>query len=106
MKDFIVPSAFKRSFVNFIAAIDWDWFITIPVGNCPPDDEVLRRLRRIEAEFNKRYVATRYHKVPDNGRFVMAVAFEGQRSRGTRHAHVLVRVPRGGQEGSITLGSR
>jgi hypothetical protein len=33
--------------VNFITAIDWDWSITIPVGACPPDDEVLRRLRRI-----------------------------------------------------------
>jgi hypothetical protein len=77
--------------------LGWDWFITIPVGACPPDDEVLRRLRRIEAEFNKKFVATRYHKVLDANRFVIAVAFEGDRKCGSRHVHLLVRVP-GGQK--------
>jgi hypothetical protein len=81
--------------VNFIAAIDWDWSITIPVGSCPHDDEVLRRLRRIEAGFNKKYVVTRYHKVPDTKRYMMAVAFEGQTKCGSRHTHVLVRIPSG-----------
>ena len=81
--------------MNFIAAIDWDWSITIPVGSCPTDDEALRRLRRIEAEFNKKLVATRYHKVPDANRHTIAVAFDGQTKCGSRHAHVLVRIPSG-----------
>jgi hypothetical protein len=59
---------------------------------------VLQRLRRIEAEFNKKFVATRYHKVPDANRFVMAVAFEGDRKCGSRHAHLLVRVPSGSKK--------
>jgi hypothetical protein len=59
---------------------------------------VLQRLRRIEAGFNKRYVVTRYHKVPDADRYVMAVAFEGETECGTRHAHILVRVPSGGKK--------
>jgi hypothetical protein len=86
-----MPSQYKHEFVKFILSIEWDWFITIPVGHCPPDDEVLWRLRRIEAELNKRYVATRHHKVPSESRFQIAVAFEGERNCGTRHAHVLQR---------------
>src|SRR5262245_62753884 len=93
MEDSPTTSKYKEEFVNFIASIEWDWFITIPVGSCPSDEEALPRLRRIEAGFNKKYVATRYHKVPDAKRYLMVVAFEGETECGTRHAHILVRVP-------------
>jgi hypothetical protein len=62
--------------------------------SCPHDDVILKLLRRIEAHFCKTYVSTRYHKIPDANRFLMAVAFEGESKCGSRHAHVLVRVPR------------
>jgi hypothetical protein len=71
----------------------WDWFITIPIGECPPDEVLLKRLRRIENELCRKFLVNRYHKLPDHLRFTMAVAFEGERRCGTRHAHVLAYVP-------------
>jgi hypothetical protein len=56
---------------------------------------VLHRLRRIEADFNKKYIATRYHKLPDADRYTMVVAFEGETSCGSRQAHVLIRIAQG-----------
>src|SRR6516162_640138 len=84
---------YKSAFVEFIQQLDWDWFITIGIGACPDDDEVLRRLRLIEAILCKKYVLTRYHKLPNRDRFSMAVAFEGEKRLGTRHAHILVHIP-------------
>jgi hypothetical protein len=87
-------SAWKNKFVKFVEGLEWHWFVTIPVGGCPDDDEVRRRLRIIEAILCKKYVAShRYHKLPDFERFMMAVGFEGERQCGTRHAHFLIRVP-------------
>jgi hypothetical protein len=88
------PAKYKHALVTFIRSLEWHWFITVPIGECPDDDLVLKLLRRIEAHFCKKYVATRYHKLPDANRFLMAVAFEGESKCGSRHAHVLVRVPR------------
>ena len=85
---------YKASFVDFIQQIEWDRFITIGIGHCPDDAEVLRRLRLIEARLCKRYLLNRYHKLPHRDRFTMAVAFEGERTLGTRHAHILVHIPR------------
>jgi hypothetical protein len=85
---------YKHALVNFIRSLEWHWFITVPIGECPHDDLVLKLLRRIEGHFCKKYVATRYHKLPDASRFLMAVAFEGETRSGSRHAHLLVRVPR------------
>lgn len=84
---------YKASFVDFIKQLDWDWFITIGIGACPDDDEALRRLRLIEAILCKKYLLTRYHELPDGDRFSMLVAFEGEKGLGTRHAHILVRIP-------------
>jgi hypothetical protein len=39
-------------------------------------------------------VARRYHKLPDSARYSMLVAFEGESKLGTRHAHLLVYVPK------------
>jgi hypothetical protein len=50
-------------------------------------------LRRIDALLSKKFLATRYDKLPDDARFLMVVAFEGERECGTRHAHILVRIP-------------
>jgi hypothetical protein len=84
---------YKHAFVSFIRSLQWDWFITVPIGECPHDDLILKLLRRIEAHFCKKYVSTRYHKLPDVDRFLMAVAFEGESRSGSRHAHLLVRIP-------------
>ena len=72
----------------------WHWFITIPIGLCDDDDEVLKRLRAIEATFCGKYLVNRYQKLPDEARFSMAVAFEGDAKRGDRHAHILAHIPR------------
>jgi hypothetical protein len=83
----------KDSFVHFIEGMEWHWFVTIPVGGCPDDYEVLRRLRIIEAKLCAKYVSRAYSKLPHAERYLIAVAFEGDRQCGTRHAHILVRVP-------------
>jgi hypothetical protein len=87
------PTAWKAAFVDFMTATPWDWFITIGVGHCPDDDEVLRRLRLIEAKQCAKHVTHHYHKLPEPARYSMAVSFEGDRSLGNRHAHILVYVP-------------
>lgn len=84
---------YKSAFVDFILSQPWHWFITIPVGMCSNEDDVLRRLRLIEGKFCGDYVANRHNRLPDDERFVMAVAFEGTVKTGTRHAHVLAYVP-------------
>jgi hypothetical protein len=86
-------TTYKSAFVEFIKNLEWDWFITIGIGACPDDDKVLRRLRLIEAILCKKYLLTRYHKLPDRDRFSMLVAFEGEKRLGTRHAHILVHIP-------------
>jgi hypothetical protein len=40
---------YKSSLVDFIKSKQWHWFITIPIGYCENDDEVVKRLREIEA---------------------------------------------------------
>jgi hypothetical protein len=85
--------SWKSEFVDFIGSFGWHWFITIPIGKCPPDDEVLRRLSLIEGILTTKHITRRYHKLPDTARYTMAVAFEGERICGTRHAHILVRCP-------------
>ncbi len=84
---------YKQAFVDLIKPRPWDWFITIPIGECPDDDVVLKRLRRIENELCRKFLVNRYHKLPDEARFSMAVGFEGERRCGIRHAHVLAYVP-------------
>jgi hypothetical protein len=84
---------YKRSLVNFIQDLEWDFFITIGIGFCPDDDELLKRLRLIEAKFCKKYVMTKYHKLPHRERFSTVVAFEGEKRLGNRHAHILVHIP-------------
>lgn len=86
--------SYKGAFVDFIQSKQWHWFITIPIGSCDSDDEVLKQLRAIEATFCGKYLVNRYQKLPDEARFCMAVAFEGDAKRGDRHAHVLVYIPR------------
>jgi hypothetical protein len=83
---------YKEAFVDLIKSRPWDWFITIPIGECPADEVVLKRLRRIENELCRKFLVNRYHRLPDHLRFTMTVAFEGERRCGTRHAHVLVYV--------------
>jgi hypothetical protein len=84
---------YKAAFVDFIESKQSHWFITIPIGLCDGDDEVLQRLRSIEATFCGRYLVNRYHKLPDEARYSMVVAFEGEAKCGTRHAHILAYVP-------------
>jgi hypothetical protein len=84
---------YKQAFVEFIKSKPWHWFITIPIGLCHDDDEVVSWLRSIEALLCKKYLVNRYHRLPDEARFSLAVAFEGQRICGTRHAHILAHVP-------------
>jgi hypothetical protein len=84
---------YKEAFVDFTKSRPWDWFITIPIGECPTDELLLKRLRRIENELCRKFLVNRYHKLPDHLRFTMAVGFEGERGCGTRHAHVLAYVP-------------
>jgi hypothetical protein len=85
---------YKEAFADFIKSREWHWFITIPIGLCEGDDEVLKRLRAIEAAFCGRYLVNRYQKLTDEARFSMAVAFEGDAKRGDRHAHILAYIPR------------
>lgn len=84
---------YKRAFIDFIKSKPWHWFITIPIGGCESDDAVRQRLRHIEAQLCGKYLVNRYHKLPDEARFSFLVAFEGETTCGTRHAHVLVYVP-------------
>ena len=84
---------YKRAFVDFIKLRQWHWFITIPIGYCENEDTVLKRLQAIEAALCGKYLTNRYHKLPDEARFSMVVAFEGEVKLGTRHAHVLVYIP-------------
>jgi hypothetical protein len=86
-------TSYKKVFVEFQKTQNYDLFITIGIGSCPPDDEVLRRLTTIDAILSKKYLVGRYHKLPLEDRFLTGVAFEGERSCGTRHAHILVRIP-------------
>jgi hypothetical protein len=86
-------TSYKKAFAEFQKAQNYDWSITIGVGSCPPDDEVLKRLTTIDAIFSKKYLVGRYHKRPPEDRFLTGLAFEGERSCGTRHAHILVRIP-------------
>jgi hypothetical protein len=85
--------AYKKAFVEFIRSKQWHWFITIPIGYCENEDQVLKRLRTIEAILCGKYLPNRYHKLPDEARFSMVVGFEGEVSLGTRHAHVLAYIP-------------
>jgi hypothetical protein len=84
---------YKVGFVDFIKSKQWHWFITIPIGLCDGDDEVMRRLKSIEATLCGKYLVNRYHKLPDEARYSMVVAFEGEAKCGTRHAHILAYVP-------------
>ena len=84
---------YKDEFVGFIQSLDWHWMITIGIGSCPKDEELIRRLRIIEAQLCGKYCSNQYHKLADAHRYSMVVGFEGERARGTRHAHILVHVP-------------
>jgi hypothetical protein len=84
---------YKNAFVDFIRSRQWHWFITIPIGLCGDDEEVLKRLRTIEATLCGKYLVNRYHRLPDDARFSMVVAFEGEVKCGTRHAHILAYIP-------------
>jgi hypothetical protein len=86
-------ACYKNALVEFFQAKTWHWSITIPIGLCADDDAVLRQLRLIEAILNGRFLTKRFHHLPDDKRFSMAIAFEGEHKLGTRHAHVLVHVP-------------
>ena len=90
----VSDKAYKQAFVHFIKSKQWHWFITIPIGVCDDDHMVLKRLRAIEAAFCGKYLVNRYQKLPDEARFSMVVAFEGDARRGDRHAHVLAYTPR------------
>lgn len=84
---------YKHALVDFITSMPWHWFITIPIGDCESDELVLKRLRRMENELCKRYLINKYWKLPANARFTMAIALEGERELGTRHAHILAYIP-------------
>jgi hypothetical protein len=84
---------YKHAFVDLIKGLEWHWFITIGVGECPDDTELLRWLRRIENELCRRYLVNKYQKLPHQERYTLAVRFEGERSCGNRHTHVLAYVP-------------
>lgn len=85
---------YKKAFVEFIKARQWHWFITIPIGLCDDEEKVQKRLRTIEATLCGKYLVNRYHKLPDEARFSMVVAFEGEVRCGTRHAHILAYIPK------------
>jgi hypothetical protein len=85
---------YKDKFVQFVETLDWQWMVTIGIGSCPNDEELIRRLRIIEAQLCGKYLSNSYHKLGDADRYSMIVGFEGERTRGTRHAHILVRVPK------------
>jgi hypothetical protein len=84
---------YKQAFVDFIKSRKWHWFITIPIGLCDNDDNVLKRLRLIEAAFCGKYLPNRFHKLPDHARFRTVVSFEGESKYGNRHAHILAYIP-------------
>jgi hypothetical protein len=84
---------YKGAFVDFIKSKQWHWFITIPIGLCDKDDVVLKRLQAIEASLCAKYLVNRYHELPEEARFSMAIGFEGERTLGTRHAHIVAYVP-------------
>jgi hypothetical protein len=84
---------YRAALIEWMQTFDWHWFITIEIGKCPPDEEVLRRLRLIEATLCKRYLLNRFHKLPRDQRFSIAIAFEGDTESGSRHAHLLLYVP-------------
>src|SRR5882672_7523711 len=85
---------YRDEFVSFIEELDWHWMVTIGIGSCPKDEELLRRLRIVEAQLCGRYLLDAYHKLADADRYSMLVGFEGKRTLGTRHAHILVHVPK------------
>jgi hypothetical protein len=85
---------YKKAFVQFQKDQDYDVSITLGIGFCPPDDEVMKRLTTIDAIISKTYLVSRYHKLPSAARFLIGVAFEGERDCGSRHAHILVRIPK------------
>jgi hypothetical protein len=84
---------YKEAFVDLLNSRQRHWFITIPPDLCDGDDEVLQRLRSIEATLCGKYLVNRYHKLPDEARYSLLVAFEGEAKCGTRHAHILAYVP-------------
>jgi hypothetical protein len=84
---------YKEAFIDFIKSKQWHWFITTPIGLCEDDDVVLKPLRAIEAALCGKYLVNRYHKLADEARFSMVVAFEGEAKCGTRHAHILAHIP-------------
>jgi hypothetical protein len=84
---------YRDTFVDFIKELDWNWMITIGIGSCPNDDELMRRLRIIEAQLCGKYLSNSFHKLSDADRYSMVVGFEGEKSKGSRHAHILVRIP-------------
>ena len=85
--------SYKDPFVDFIKSKPWHWFITIPIGLCDDEDEIMKRLRAIEAALCGKYLVNRYNKLPDTARFSMVVAFEGEVMLGNRHAHLSAYVP-------------
>jgi len=85
--------AYKDEFVRFIETLDFHWMVTIGIGSCPMDEELIRRLRIIEAQLCGKYLSNSYHKLADVDRYSMVVGFESERGIGTRHAHILVHVP-------------
>ena len=88
-----LTTSYKEAFVEFQNQQNYDWSITLGIGFCPPDDEVMRRLTMIDAILSKQYLLGRYHKLPAEARFLIGVAFEGERICGNRHAHILVKIP-------------
>jgi len=52
------------------------------------------RTRMIESILCGKFLLNRYQKLPDEMRFSMLIAFEGEYKDGTRHAHILVFVPK------------
>jgi hypothetical protein len=85
---------YRDAFVKFNHSIDWHWMVTIGIGSCPTDDELLRRLRIIEAQLCGKYLSSSDYKLADADRYSMMVGFEGERGSGNRHAHILVHVPK------------
>jgi hypothetical protein len=84
---------YKNELVRFVETLDFHWMVTIGIGSCPRDEELIRRLRIIEAQLCGKYLSDSYHKLSDVDRYSMMVGFESERVIGTRHAHILVRVP-------------
>ena len=98
---------YKQALVSYVAAQDFDWFGTIGIGFCPGEEGTLRRLRLIDAIFSKKYLSSRYHKLPSDQRFLILLAFEGQQASGDLHAHMLVRLPTALKKGvrSMLIGA-